>query len=373
MLASLKRIFAVFNKEIQQMKRDRLTFGMMFGIPILQLILFGFAINTNPKDLPTAVYTPEQTPIIRSMLSAMQNSGYFNIEQSLSSTQQSDALLQSRKALFVVHFPANFTADLLRGIRPKLLVQADATDPSATSNALAQLPTMLAHSIQHQLPATLIPTPSPYELVIQAKYNPEQRTQYNIVPALLGVILTLTLIMVTGISMTRELERGTMENLLALPAKPYEVMLGKITPYIAIGLVQSGVILSAAYYIFGVPFNGSFAVLVLGMLIFMLANLALGFTFSTIAKSQLQAMQLTFFFFLPSLLLSGFMFPFKGMPLWAQYLGEVFPLTQFLRIIRGVILKGADINSLQMPLSVLLLFTLLAMGVAMLRYRKTLD
>lgn len=376
MLFSLSRIFAVFAKELQQMKRDKLTFGMMFGIPILQLILFGFAINTNPKHLPTAVSIPTPTPITRALIKGMENSGYFDIKYTLQNPSHSSALLEAGEVIFVLELPEDFTSSLIAGRRPQVLVQADASDPSATSNAITHLDTIFTNALRYDLnrvSSKLQPYLAAYELIVHPKYNPEKITQYNIVPGLLGVILTLTLVMVTGISMTRELESGTMENLLALPAKPYEVMIGKITPYIAVGLVQSMVILLSGYFIFSVPFEGSLLLLALGILVFMMANLALGFTFSTIAKSQLQAMQLTFFFFLPSLLLSGFMFPFKGMPQWAQYLGEVFPLTNFLRIIRGIILKGAAFSSIQTPIIALLIFTLVVSVIAMRRYRQTLD
>ena len=358
------------------MRRDRLTFGMMLGIPIIQLILFGFAINTDPKNLPTAVNAQEQTPIVRTLVHAMRTSEYFEFTEILDDSRESTKMLERGEVAFVVTFPAGFTKQLIRGDRPQVLVEADASDPSASSNAIGRLDTIFAQALRHDLKGPLLRLnsgPQPYELVIHPKYNPEGITQHNIVPGLLGVILSLTMVMITGISMAREAERGTMENLLALPARPHEVMFGKITPYIVIGAVQTLVVLLAAYYVFDVPFAGSLLVLLLGISIFVVANLALGFTFSTIAQSQLQAMQLTFFFFLPSLLLSGFMFPFRGMPGWAQALGEVFPLTHFLRIVRGVMLKGAELGSLQHPITAMLIFTLVAGAVAMLRYRRTLD
>lgn len=373
---SWNRISAVFIKEVQQMKRDRLTFAMMFGIPIVQLILFGFAINNDPKLLPTAIHAEEQTPIIRTLTAAMQASGYFDFVMTTDDPRESEGLLARGEVAFVISFPAGFTRQLVRGERPQILVEADATDPASASNALGRLDTILNQALRHELKGplrVLAGSPRPYDLVIHPKYNPEGITQYNIVPGLLGVVLTLTLVMVTGISMAREGERGTMENLLALPARPAEVMVGKIAPYVVVGAVQTVVILLAAMGIFGVPFAGSIFVLIFGITIFMIANLALGFAFSTLVKTQMQAMQLTFFFFLPSLLLSGFMFPYRGMPVWAQTLGEVFPLTHFLRVIRGVMLKGTGMSDLQYPLLMMGAFTILACTLAMLRYRRTLD
>ena len=375
-MISLARVSAVFFKEIHQMRRDSLTFAMMFGIPIMQLILFGFAINTDPKHLPTAVYAEESTPLIRSMIAGMHSSDYFEITEQLTDSADSQEVLARGIVAFVVSFPAGFTRALIRGERAQVLLEADASDPSASSNAVSHLETIFKRALSHELEGPLQKLqrpPANFELVIHRKYNPEGITQYNIVPGLLGVILTLTLVMITSISMARELERGTMENLLALPARPVEVMLGKVTPYVAVGGVQTFVVLLAAKLLFGVPFIGSLWVLIIGITVFMLANLSLGFTFSTVAKSQLQAMQLTFFFFLPSLLLSGFMFPFRGMPVWAQTLGELFPLTQFLRVIRGVMLKGVSLADVAMPIFTMLVFTAVVSTVAMLRYRQTLD
>ena len=373
---SWQRITAIFLKEVQQMKRDRLTFAMMFGIPIIQLILFGFAINNDPKQLPTAVHWEEQSPIIRTLTAAMQASGYYDFVMTTDDPRESEGLLARGEVAFVVSFPAGFTRQLVRGERPQILVEADATDPSSAANALGRLDTILNQALRHELQGALrglAASPAPYDLVIHPKYNPEGITQYNIVPGLLGVVLTLTLVMITGISMAREGERGTMENLLALPARPSEVMVGKIAPYVVVGAIQTVVILLAAKLIFGVPFAGSVVVLLLGITLFMVANLALGFAFSTLVKTQMQAMQLTFFFFLPSLMLSGFMFPFRGMSVWAQTLGEVFPLTHFLRVVRGVMLKGTGIADLHYPFLMMSVFTILACTLAMLRYRRTLD
>ncbi len=370
------RVSAVFRKELTQTRRDKFTFAMMFGIPIVQLILFGFAINTDPKQLPTAIYVEEQSPVIRTLLQGMKTSDYFDFVLQTDDPRKTDALLASGEVAFVVSFRSGFTKNLVRGERPQILIEADASDPSASSGAIGSATTIFNQALRHDLDgplAHLASGPGPIDVVVHPKYNPEGITQYNIVPGLLGVILTMTLVMITGMALTREVEQGTMENLLALPARPTEVMIGKIIPYMMIGVVQTIVILAAARLMFGVPFVGSLWILVLGIAIFVIANLALGITFSTVAKSQMQAMQLTFFFFLPSLLLSGFMFPFRGMPLWAQTIGEFFPLTHFLRVVRGVILKGVSLAEVQTPLLAMTAFTVVVFTIAMIRYRRTLD
>jgi ABC-2 type transport system permease protein len=373
---SLARINAVFIKELIQMRRDRLTFAVMLAIPILELVLFGFAINTDPKHLPTAVHAEEYTPFVRSILSGLENSEYFDVSMSAPDSRDGDHLLASGEAVFIIEFPLGFSEKLVRGERPQLLISADATDPVAASNALARLNTIVNSALRHDLRGHLSylqADSSPIDLVVHPRYNPEGITQYNIVPGLLGVILTMTLVMITGMAMTRETERGTMENLLAMPGSPFEVMLGKILPYVGVGSVQTLIILVAAHWLFAVPFIGSISLLVLSVAVFIVANLALGFTFSTIAQSQIQSMQLTMFFFLPSILLSGFMFPFRGMPVWAQAIGEVLPLTHFLRVVRGIMLKGAEFKELRYDLAVILAFTLVVMCVALIRYKRTLD
>lgn len=374
--ASLAGITAIFIKETVQMRRDRLTFGMMFGIPIVQLILFGYAINTDPRLLPSALVVEEQTPIVRTLVEAFERSGYFDfVEQSADPLASADMLARGEVA-FVLTIPSGFTRALVRGEHPSILLEADASDPSASSNALGHAEQIIRRALRHELRGPLLrqaPQPGPVELRVHRSYNPEGITAYNIVPGLLGVILTMTLIMITAIAMTREVERGTMENLLAMPVRPAGVMLGKILPYVVVGAMQTLVILLAAHFLFAVPFSGSLWLLLGGVAIFVVANLALGFTFSTIANSQMAAMQLTFFFFLPSLLLSGFMFPFRGMPHWAQFLGEAFPLTHFLRLVRGVMLKDASLQQMQGPLLAMLAFTVIAVAVALLRFRRTLD
>jgi len=373
---SWTRFLAILIKELRQVRRDRLTFGMMVGVPIVQLILFGFAINSDPKHLPLAVVVMEHSEYSRSFVAGLENSAYFRVTQRPASEQQADQLLAEGQVQFVLVIPSDFSRKLLRGEHPVMLLAADATDPAATGNAIAALTGIGLRSIGRDLsgPLAALRTPdAPFELRVQRRYNPEGLTSYNVVPGLIGVILTMTMVMMTSLAMTRERERGTMENLLATPARPIEVMLGKIVPYILIGYVQVTVILIAARLLFEVPMVGSLWLLSLMLVLFIAANLAVGFTFSTIARNQLQAMQLTFFFFLPSMLLTGFMFPFRGMPVWAQAIGEVLPLTHFLRIVRGIMLKGNGLAEVAPHLWPIALFMLVAGAVALKRYRQTVD
>jgi ABC-2 type transport system permease protein len=373
---ALTRLLAMMVKEFIQMKRDRLTFAMLVGIPVIQLTLFGFAINADPKHLPTAVRLAETSPFSRTLLSALENSGYFSIVTVTESEAEVDRLLERGEVQFVVTVPAGFARALQRGDRPTLLVEADATDPAATGNAVAALAAIGRDGLKHELAgalAPLAPGPPAFELLIHRRYNPEGITQYNVVPGLVGVILTMTMVLMTSLAVTRERERGTMENLLALPIRPTEVMLGKILPFIAVGFTQVVLVVTAARVLFGVPMLGSFGTLLVALLVFISANLSVGFLFSTLAKNQLQAMQMTFFFFLPSILLSGFMFPFRGMPRWAQVIGEILPLTHFLRIIRGIMLKGNGLAEAWPNLWPLLLFVALVATLAVNRYRQTLD
>lgn len=382
---SFSRIQAILIKELIQMKRDRLTFAMLLMIPIMQLILFGFVINNHPKHLPTAIYLQENTEITRSIISNMAQSDYFDVVADVNTLnayrgtaplQDTSSLLQSGKVNFVLTIPSGFSKAWVRGEKPSLLLEADATDPAAAAMAVAQISPIVERTladIQTGSLNYLKSKPSSINVVVHNKYNPEGISQFNIVPGLLGVILTMTMVMITSIAMTREAERGTMENLLAMPSKPLEVMIGKITPYVLMGLVQTMIILLASNMLLHLPFVGSGSTFGLGVGLFILANLAIGFTFSTIAKSQMQAMQLTFFFFLPSMLLSGFVFPFQGMPKWAQYLGEILPLTHFLRIVRGIMLKGTSLSLLSNEFLALLAILIIVGIIAMLRYRQTLD
>ncbi len=373
---SRARLWAMVMKEFAQMRRDRLTFAMMLGIPLIQLVLFGFAINADPKHLPAAVLLADHGPHGRTLLSAMQNSGYFAFVKQVKTEAEGQEALARGDVQFVVNIPENFSRDLLRGDKPAVLVEADATDPSATGNAIGSLRVLMTTAWQHDFKgslAFLAGTEAPVDLRIHARYNPEGITHYNIVPGLMGVVLTMTMVMITGLAITRERERGTMETLLSMPTRPVEVLIGKIVPYIVVGYVQVVLILVAARVLFDVPMVGNLGLLLVVALVFIAANLAMGLTFSTLAKNQLQAMQMAFFFFLPSLMLSGFMFPFRGMPLWAQTLGEVFPLTHFLRIVRGILLKGNGFNEATLELWPIALFAVVALAIGVKRYRQTLD
>jgi len=373
---SFSRWWGIVLKEFLQLRRDRITFGMIVGMPIIQLILFGYAINSDPKHLPTAVVVSEQSEFTRSYLAAMKTSGYFDFVAELQSEEAAREALARGDVQFVVNFPADFTRRLLRGERPALLIEADATDPAAAGAAIASVRELATFVARKDLKGTLAPLAggeAPFEVRVHKLYNPEGLTQHNIVPGLMGVILTMTMVMMTGLAMTRERERGTMENLLATPAQPIEVMTGKIVPYIFIGLIQSSIILLAARYLFFVPFVGSMTVLYVVALLFIAANLTIGITLSSLAQNQLQAMQLTFFYFLPTMLLSGFMFPFRGMPGWAQAIGEVLPATHFLRVVRGILLKGNGWVELWPNIWPLIAFTVIVMAFAVIFYRKTLD
>jgi ABC-2 type transport system permease protein len=372
----LARFIAVFLKEFIQMRRDRLTFAMMVGVPLMQLTLFGFAINADPKDMPTAVVLADQGPFVRSILEALVNTERFAIIKTVASEAEALDLLQKGQVQFVVSVPPHFESDLLRGRRPTLLVEADASDPTAVSYAFAALGSLNATALNHDLKGPLARLKGdgpPFELTVQRRYNPEAISQYNIVPGLMGVVLTMTMVAMTGMAMTRERERGTLENLLAMPVRPLEVMLGKILPFILVGYVQVAIVLVAARFLFAVPIEGSIVLLSAVAILFIAGNLAVGFTFSTLAESQMQAMQMSMFFFLPSLLLSGFMFPFAGMPQWAQAIGEVLPLTHFLRIVRGILLKGNDWAEIWPNVWPIGSFLLVVAVIALRRYRQTLD
>jgi ABC-2 type transport system permease protein len=370
------RFWAIGLKEFIQMRRDRVTFAMMVGIPMVQLILFGFAINTNPKHLPTAVYAADDSPYARSIVWALRNSGYFEMVRQGHSAAELEHWLAGGEVQFAVTVPVDFSRKLLRGEHPDLLLEADATDPSAVGFAMSAVNNLASTVLNRDLKGPLAPLqagPAPFNLVIHQHYNPENISQYNIVPGLTGVMLTMTMIIITGLAITRERERGTMENLLSTPVHPAEVIVGKIMPYIAVGYVQIGLVLLAARFLFHVPMLGSVPLLLGLTLLFIVANLAVGITFSTVAKNQLQAVQMSFFFFLPSLLLSGYMFPFRGMPAWAQDLGECLPLTHYLRVVRGILLKGNGLAETLPDLWPIALFVLVMLTLGVKRYRQTLD
>jgi ABC-2 type transport system permease protein len=373
---SMQRWLGIIVKEFTQLRRDRLTFGMIIGIPVLQLILFGYAINADPKRLPTAVLSADSSIYSRTLVSALQTSGYFRIDRQVANEDELERLLALGEVQFALTIPENFGRKLVRGERPVLLIEADASDPSASANAIAALGQISFLSLNRDLEGSLAElkaTAPPVDIRVHRRYNPEGITAYNIVPGLIGTILTMTMVLMTGLAMTRERERGTFENLLATPALPIEVMTGKIVPYILIGLIQVSLILIAALLLFEVPMQGSPALLYLVVSLFIAANLTLGITFSSLARNQLQAMQMTFFFFLPSILLSGFMFPFRGMPEWAQWLGSALPLTHFLVLVRGIMLKGNGLAELWPQIWPIVLFMLVVIAIGLRFYKRTLD
>lgn len=371
---SWSRLIAIILKEFTQMKRDRVTFGMMIGLPLLQLILFGFAINTDPKSLPTAVISADHSIFTRNFTIALQNSSYFKIVPGIKTDADAEKHLRRAQIQFAIYIPQHFSTQLVHGDHPEILVEADATDPSATGNAIQAVQTINNLLYDYQGPLHYLKAgSSPVNLIIQSKYNPGRVSQYNIVPGLLGVVLTMTMIIITSLAITRERERGTMESLLAMPVRPLEVILGKLIPYIIVGYIQVILILLAARILFSVPIEGSLILLLIACLPFIAANLGVGLMFSTLAKNQLQAMQLSFFFFLPSMLLSGFMFPFRGMPDWAQAIGNVLPLTHFLLIVRGILLKGNGLVDIIPEINSITLFLVVALLLGVKRYRQTLD
>ncbi len=373
---SLARIRALLVKEFIQLRRDRLTFAMIIGIPIMQLLLFGLAINADPKHLPTVVSISDPGPFSDSITSALANSGYFDVIKATNSPEEAHRLLDEGSTSFVVDIPANFSRDLLRGSSPQLLVEADATDPATASNAIGALSELAADALRDDLKGPLaarVQSLPPFSVVVHRLYNPAVDTHYNIVPGLLGITLTMTMVLTTSLALTRERERGTYENLLAMPTHPVEIMIGKIVPNIFVGLLQTALVLVAANLIFSVPTLGSVTVLWGAVILFISANLAVGYTFSTVAQNQLQAMQMVVFFLLPSILLSGFAFPFRGMPDWAQWVGEILPNTHFLRVVRGVLLKGNGLAQSWPDIWPLILFLFAAGTVSLLRFRRTLD
>jgi len=367
-----RKTWAMLVKEFIQLKRDRVSFAMIIMIPLVQLMLFGYAINTTPRDLPTAVLMQEQTDLTRSILAALENTRYFKVTRLPRTEAEVDKLLASGTVLFAIEIPANFERSVRRGDKPAMLVLADATDPVASGTALGALGKVLQTALSHDRDVPASPT-MPFEIRTHARYNPAGVTQLNIVPGLVGTILTMTMLIFTALSVTREIERGTMENLLSMPITPFEIMLGKIVPYILVGFVQAALIIGIGVTLFKVPVVGNLLVLAALSTLFIATNLSIGYTFSTIAQNQLQAMQMSMMFFLPNILLSGFLLPFSGMPVWAQYVGEALPLTHFLRVIRAIMLKGSNLSDLRYDAAAMFVLMLIAMTIAVTRFRRTLD
>jgi ABC-2 type transport system permease protein len=367
-----RRTGAMLLKEFLQLRRDRITFATMISIPLMQLILFGYAINTVPRDLPTAVLVQESSDVSRTILKALENTRYFKVTRRVRDEAEFDRVLQSGQVLFGIEIPANFERNLRRGDRPALLVAADATDPVASGSALGALNQVVQTALvnEREIPDS---GPMPFDIRVHARYNPAQSSQLNIVPGLLGTILTLTMLIFTALSVTRETERGTMENLLSMPITPLEIMLGKITPYVVIGFLQAATIVLAGMVLFDVPIVGNIMLLAGLTTLFIATNLSVGYTFSTLAQNQLQAVQMAMMYFLPNMLLSGFLFPFAGMPAWARWVGEALPLTHYLRIVRSIMLKGSTLADLQYDTIGLAVLMLIAMLIAVTRFRRTLD
>ncbi|MFL6731649.1 MAG: ABC transporter permease [Sphingomicrobium sp.] len=375
---SFSRILAVLAKEFTQLVRDRLTYAMIIGIPVIQLLLFGYAINSDPKHLPTAVLVQDQGRFSRSILGALVRSDYFDIRYEARSPAEMDRLIERGEVQFAITIPGDFTRRVVRRDKPQILVEADASDPAATGPAVAALAALPQYALMSDLKGPLAAvaassSPEPFEVVVQRRYNPESITAYNIVPGLVATILTITLVMMTALGMTREAERGTMETLLATPLRPIEVMIGKLTPYVLVGIIQATLIISMARILFGVPMAGGWPALIIGLFLFIVGSLSLGFLVSTVARTQLQAMQMAVFYLLPSILLTGFLFPFRGMPQWAQWIGTAVPVTHMLRVVRGSMLKGVGIGDALPSLGALALFVLIVASIAVRKYRTTLD
>ncbi len=375
---SWARSSAVMRKELIQLRRDRLTLAMLVMIPIIQLILFGYAINSNPKNLPVTVVLQDYSPFTRSFLQSMKNSAYFKVVRVAKNRIEAETDLKQNRSQFIVTIPEYFTRRVIRGERPSILVEADATDPVAVGRPLSALQGIIADSLSPLVKGPLDylkPKSDAFKVIQHVRYNPEAITQYNTIPGLVGLILTMTLVLMTSMAITRERERGNIERLLVTPLSPLEVMIGKISPYIVIGYMQAFMIVIISSLLFETPIDSAYelGLLAVGLLPFMAANLSVGLMFSSLAENQLQAMQMTFFFFLPSVLISGFMFPFKGMPVWAQWIGEILPLTHFNRIIRGILLKGYNFVDLLPEFAPILIFLFVAILLGISRYRQTLD
>jgi ABC-2 type transport system permease protein len=373
---SLSRILAVLSKEFTQLVRDRLTYAMIIGIPVIQLLLFGYAINSDPKHLPTAVLVQDQGQFSRSILAALDNSDYFDLRYTARSPAEMHRLIERGAVQFAVTIPGDFSRRVVRRDKPQILVEADASDPAATGPAVAALAALPQYALTHDLEGPLAKNAraeAAFEVVVQRRYNPESITAYNIVPGLVATILTITLVMMTALGMTREAERGTMETLLSTPLRPIEVMIGKLAPYVMVGIIQASLIIILARVLFGVPMAGGWAALIVGLFLFIVGSLSLGFLVSTVARTQLQAMQMAVFYLLPSILLTGFLFPFRGMPQWAQWLGTIIPVTHMLRVVRGSMLKGVGIVDALPSLGALALFVVIVATLAVRQYRTTLD
>lgn len=373
---SFFRLWSLIVKEFTQFKRDRSTFIIIITVPILQLLIFGLAINTNPKNLPSSLINYDSGPFGRTLVHELQNTEYFKFDHYPRSEREANKLLATHQVLFTLTIPPDFSRKLVRGEYPAALLEVDGTDPVSVAYAVSASNNLMSNIFQYDLQGplqSLQPQNNPAELRVHTKYNPSVITQYNIVPGLLATVLTMTFVMVASMALTRERERGTMESLLATPLRPLEVIIGKATPFLVVGYLQVVVMILLATLFFKIPLLGNPILLLATVLPFVLANLAVGITISTFAKTQLEASQTSLVFFLPSMLLSGFAFPFKGLPMWAQAIGNVLPMTHFINIVRGIMLKGVGIVDIWIDLWPILLFMFVMLFVALKRYRQTLD
>ena len=370
---SFKRLRSLQRKEWIQVRRDPFTLRLIIALPIMQLVLFGYAINTNPKNLPTGVLAAEPSKYERTLVAALQNTGYYDI-RTLRSEEAAEKALAEGELLFVVNFPPNFDRTVDRGEQPAVLIDADATDPTAIGYATAAL-AGIVNALNRDLPSIRQSQAAapPFQFEVHARYNPEQLSVLSIVPGTICMVLSMSTLLITALSITRERERGTMENLMAMPVRPIEIMLAKIAPYILIGYIQVLLILAVSGFIFQLPVRGSLGLLLVALGLFVASNLALGLTFSTVATNQMQALQMAQFALLPAFLLSGLFTPFAGMPRWAQWIGEIFPATHAIRIVRGILLKGNGLTEILPELWPMALFTLVVVGVGAWLYRETLD
>jgi ABC-2 type transport system permease protein len=373
---SFFRLWGLIIKEFMQFLRDRSTFMIIIFMPIVQLTIFGLAINANPKHLPSALINSDNGPFSRTLIHELENTQYFKFDHYPKTEDAAKKLIETHQVLFTLNIPPDFSRKLVRHEYPSALMEVDGTDPVSVAYAVAASNGVMSNVFQYDLVGplkSLKPKPGPAQLIVHTKYNPSAITQYNIVPGLMGTLLTMTFVMVASMALTREREHGTMETLLSTPILPIEVIIGKATPFIVVGYLQVMVVLFIATVFFQVPMTGSPLLLLIVVLPFILANLSVGITISTVAKTQLEASQTSIFFFLPSMLLSGFAFPFKGMPEWAQWIGNLLPLTHFINIVRGIMLKGIGFAEVWVDLWPILTFMIFMLIIALKRYRQTLD
>jgi ABC-2 type transport system permease protein len=375
---SLDRVVAVMIKEFTQLRRDRITYAMILVMPLMQLLLFGYAINTDPRHLPAAVISYDHSRLADAVVATLERTTYVDVRYLPHSEAEMDRLMRRGEISLALTIPPDFTQRVLRSDQAQILAEVDASDPQAAAGVAAAVAVLPTEALGHDLqgPAAKPLTPAPFEVVVHRLYNPETITSYNIVPGLLAIILSMTLVMMTAMAVTREVERGTMESLLSTPATAFEVMIGKLLPYVAVGIIQTCVVLALARLLFAVPLAQNFAgwlALSVGIFFFITGNLALGYLISTVVRSQLQAMQIAMFYMMPSLFLSGFLFPFQGLPIWAQYLGQVIPITHFLRIVRGSLLKGQVLSDMGPDLMALVIFVTAVAVLTVARSRTTLD